>query len=361
MRYVLFLCLFFLAAPVHATTLEEADKSAVRIMAYFTVGRDDIPATNVTTDQFASHLAELASGDYHVMALPDVLKAYKANTPLPENAVAITFDGGDKSVLTNAAPLLERYGFPYTVFIATGHADTLFPNHLNWRDIKTLHKTGLANFGLHPESYTNLSGKPLETIRSQLNNATVRFRNEMGFNAGLFAYPFGEYDENYHETVSAYGFQGAFGQQSGVAYNGHDVFALPRFTMTENYANIDRFQMTANALPLPVTDMTPAYSHIYKSQPSVGFTAPELLGKLNRLSCFASGQEKPEINIVGKNRIEIRLAQSIDESRFRLNCTLPAEAGNSNETKRWRWLGALLTVDEAVLQPAEITAQEGDS
>jgi hypothetical protein len=180
----------------------------------------------------------------------------------------------------------------------------------------------------------------------------------MGFNAGIFAYPFGEFDENYHEIVSAYGFLAALGQQSGVAYNGSDIFALPRFTMTENYANIDRFQMTANALPLPVTDMTPVHSHIYNTQPSIGFTAPELLGKLNTLSCFASGQEKPEINIVGKNRIELRLKQPIEETRFRLNCTLPVESENTSKAVRWRWLGLLLTIDDTVLPSPVKQAQE---
>ena len=350
MKFVLFLCLLLLSAPAYATPLEEADKSAVRIMAYFTVGRDDTPATNVTIEQFKAHLAELDAGDYNVMSLPDILKAYKKKEALPPNTVAITFDGGDKSVLVNAAPLLERYGFPYTVFVVTGYADEAFPNHLSWPEIKSLHRGGLANIGVHPDSYMDLSHKNEETIRARLNNATVRFRNEMGFNAQFFAYPFGNFGSTYHKIVSAYGFHAAFGQQSGVAYNGADIFALPRFTMTENYANINRFQMTAAALPLPVIDIAPLHSHIKTRNPSIGFTAPGLVGKLNKLSCFASGQKKPQINVVGKNRIEIRLDTPIDETRFRLNCTLPVEAKNDTKTKRWRWLGALLTLDDAILE-----------
>lgn len=353
MKFICFICALFLAFPAFANNLEKADESAARIMVYFAVGRDDTPAASVTIDQFKAHMAELANGNYTVLSLADILKAYKGNKPLPENTVAITFDGGDKSVLVNAAPILADYDFPYTVFISTGYADTNYPNHLSWADIKTLSRNGLASFGLHPDSYMSLSGKNEETIRSRLNNATVRFRNEMDVNPLFFAYPFGKYNQNYHRIVSAYGYLAAFGQQSGVAYNGADLFALPRFTMTENYANIDRFRMTANALPLPVTDMTPRYSHINNAKPSIGFSAPDLSGQMNRLSCFASGQDKPVIDIVGDSRVEIRLKDSIDETRFRLNCTLPT----NDKNQRWRWLGALYTSNETIVESQEQAAQ----
>lgn len=42
---------------------------------------------------------------------------------LPRNAICVTFDDGYKNNLTVAQPILERYGVPATVFIATAFAD----------------------------------------------------------------------------------------------------------------------------------------------------------------------------------------------------------------------------------------------
>lgn len=333
----------------------EADKSAARIMVYFTVGRDEAPATNVTLEQFQAHMAELASGDYSVLSLNKIIESYKNGAVLPANAVAITFDGGDKSILETAAPILEKHGFPYTVFIASERADSNDPRHLTWRDIKTLQKSRLITLGIHPQNYHDYTGQSVKTIRTQVNNATTRFREETGINPQFFSYPFGTFDDTYYKIIADYGFEAAFGQQSGVAYANDDRFALPRFTMTENFAHVDRFIMTAGALPLPVHDASPVSPLLTDNTPSIGFTIPDSLSNMiHSLSCFASGQEKPEINVIGERRVELRLRQAIGQTRFRVNCTLPVK---TDETQRWRWFGRLFKLSEPALEGQEKPAQ----
>lgn len=339
-----------LISPALASPMLEADNSAVRVMVYFTVGRDETPVSNVTVDQFKAHLAELAAGDYNVISLPDMAAAYKSGRPVPPNSVAITFDGGDRTVLENAMPLLEDYNFPYTVFIATSRADENDPRYLNWDDIDEMRKSPLVTFGLHPEVYGNLSYETDENIRSNVNNATARFRDKTLYTPTFFAYPFGEYSERYKSVIDTYRFDGVFGQQSGVIYAGADTFVLPRFTMTENYADDSRFEMTANALPLPYQDLTPTGSYISNTSPTIGFSVPEgLADELGKLSCFASGQDKPELAIIG-NRAELRLTSPVDQTRFRINCTLPVETQDDTEIKHWRWFGLLLTYNETILE-----------
>ena len=345
----LVLCLFLLGIVGTSPTFAnsdvapniEQDSTAARIMVYFTVGRDEHPATNITIEQFKAHLLELTSGDYNVLPLPQVMKAYATSSALPPKTIVLTFDGGDKSVLQNAVPLLEEHKLPYTLFIAPKRADDTGAQYINWQELKELHKSGLATIGLHTENYSGISRKTPENIRLNINNATHRFRENMGFQPQFFAYPFGEYTPVYKNIIMSYGFKGAFGQQSGVAYAEADPHALPRFTMTENYGDERRFKMTANALPLPAQDITPDTPHINRTLPAIGFTvAEELTSELGRLSCFASGQKKPQINIL-ENRIEMRLTTPIDQPRFRVNCTLPVET--ANET-RWRWFGMLFTL-----------------
>lgn len=353
MRYLFILLLSLLPAlPANATTDIEADKSAARIMVYFTVGRDNAPETNVTAAQFETHLQALKQGDYNVMALPAIINAYESGRNLPAKTVAITFDGGDKSIIRTAAPLLSRYDMPYTVFIAPARAQANDPRYLNWNDIKSLEKSSLVSFGLHPEEYRDFSYSSEETIRLRLNNATARLRNQLSDKIELFSFPFGEYTKQYKDIITAYGFKAAFGQSSAVAHNKVDRFALPRFTMVENYANSERFEMTASALPLPVMDVSPTTSHITSLNPSIGFTVHDDIESLNGLSCYASDQGKAPIDIIGNNRVEIRLSQPISENRFRVNCTLPVREGKDSEIKYWRWFGMLLNVNDTILEKA---------
>lgn len=67
---------------------------------------------------FAHHLEILRR---HALCLPlsDLLARQRAGT-LPRNAVAVTFDDGYADNLHTALPLLERFGVPATLFVATG-------------------------------------------------------------------------------------------------------------------------------------------------------------------------------------------------------------------------------------------------
>ncbi|MEQ9361635.1 MAG: hypothetical protein RLO05_08010, partial [Rhodospirillales bacterium] len=48
------------------------------IIMYHRFGEQDYPTTNIRLDQFDEHLAELTSGKYTVMSLPDIIAAMKA-------------------------------------------------------------------------------------------------------------------------------------------------------------------------------------------------------------------------------------------------------------------------------------------
>ncbi len=315
----------------------KADESAARIMVYFDVGNDHTTGPNITAEQFRAHMRELALGPYNVISLEQLINNYNNNKKMPPNSIVLTFDGGHKSILKSAIPLLEKLNFPYTVFIASERANQNNNQYLSWRDLKKIKKSKLSSLGMHPASYTNLSSEPADEIKRQINNTKAMFRNKLNFTPQLFAYPFGAYDYNYSNIVASQGFEGILGQQSGVAYASENLNILPRFTMTDEYGDLDRFITVANALPLPVKDVTTALNK------SIGFTLPRTLStNKDKLSCFASGQSKPRINILSDTRIELHLSKNTTQQRLRVNCMLPVSNNNSDEI-RFRWLGMLFT------------------
>lgn len=92
------------------------------VLIYHRVGREttDPQLLCVTPEHFAEHL-ELLSERYQPMPLGQLIGAARASEA-PRRAVAVTFDDGYADNLSTAKPLLDRYGVPATVFVASGYA-----------------------------------------------------------------------------------------------------------------------------------------------------------------------------------------------------------------------------------------------
>jgi peptidoglycan/xylan/chitin deacetylase (PgdA/CDA1 family) len=58
-----------------------------------------------------------------VLPLSQVLESIDAGRPLPPRTVCLTFDDGYLDNLTVVAPILEKYGLPATLFLATGYVE----------------------------------------------------------------------------------------------------------------------------------------------------------------------------------------------------------------------------------------------
>lgn len=334
-------------------------KSAV-LFVYFAIGDDSNPNTSLREEQFFQQMEELDHGGYTIKSLPEIVAAFENGRNLPDRTVALTFDGADRSILTIAAPYLIDKDIPFTVFVPEARVSSGKPSYMNWNDLRSLKRTGLVSFGLHPSGYGHLSGVEPTEIKRQINSSLAAIRKQLDVPVTMIAYPYGEYDDTFKTIVRDMGFKAAFGQQSGVAHAGEDRLALPRFTQTERYGDLERFRMTASALPLPVTDISPTSPFLSSLSPAIGFSMPaSLLKDIKSLSCFSSSSEKPEIEILNTSRVEIRMDKPFEEDRPRINCTMPV-AGKDGDDTRWRWYGALYTVRPDLLNAAADDDRRGE-
>ncbi len=333
------------SSTARAQTPLPADEQSAVIFTYHHIDDDLATSANLDKEHFEAQIAEMKSRNYHVLPLPKIVEALKAGEKLPDPAIAITFDGSDSNTLAYATPLLLKAGLPFTVFVATDLADAGSSQYPNWNELRKLARNSLVTIGLHPASYQKLYDKDPAEIRRQLNKAVARYREELNAEPTLFAYPFGEYSAAYKQIVERQGFKAAFGQQSGVAYAGADMFTLPRFSMTEPYGSIERFRLTALALPLPATDVSPRDPYVQDGGPEIGFTIdPALKNQIKAMSCFSSTSEKAKLQVLGGNRVEIRLEKPFEDERGRINCTMPGPIDEASEQPRWRWFGMMLTI-----------------
>lgn len=336
-----FLCLLCLCANANATQTIPADKSAGVILAYHRIDEDQYPLSTLQLSQFKEHLRILERENYNIIPLSVFIKKIKNGTALPDKTIAITFEGGFKSAYKHAMPLLIERKIPFTIFSASDHVSQDTDQYMNWADLRAMTRYNFVGFGLLPANYERLYDLPEVDILSQINRAKVAFRKNLKREPYYFSYPFGEYSIAYKSLIKEQGFDAALGLQSGSASDASDLYALPRFSMTEDYGDAERFEMVTNALPLPISQMQPHDPYLTTAQPSFGFTIDShLSGDLKNLSCNISGQGRPVIETIGDTRVEIRPIAPITAPRTRLNCTIPVQLDDDNH-QRWRWFSML--------------------
>ena len=321
-----------LALPLSATAL--AGSSAVVFM-YHRFGEPTLPSTNTTIAQLDAHIAELTSGRYAVLPLPEIVDAIRDGRDLPDRTVGLSVDDAFLSLYTEGWPRFREAGLPFTLFVATGAIDREYRNYMSWDQIRELAAAGVV-MGSQTESHPHMPALTPEANAAELARSNERFQEELGTRPALFAYPFGENSRAVRSTVEQAGFVAAFGQHSGVLYPGADRFFLPRFAMNEAYGGASRFRLAANALPIEAKDIVPV-DPLLTSQtnpPAFAFTVTgAALRGLASIACYASGQGRVGLERRGPARIAVQVEKAFPPGRARINCTMPAASG------RWRWLG----------------------
>jgi peptidoglycan/xylan/chitin deacetylase (PgdA/CDA1 family) len=160
-----------------------------RILAYHSVGTPAWGVNDITPRDFERHL-QIAVDDGWSFATPAQVLA-EPDRPL----LALTFDDGATSVLTNAAPVLRHHGIPATAFLVTGWADGQHPDGydhvLDWRGVDALRAAGLT-VASHSVTHPDFGRLPVGEARRELEVSRERIRQMLGEETGEFAIPFGQ-------------------------------------------------------------------------------------------------------------------------------------------------------------------------
>ena len=313
-------------------TSQVSNANYASFIMYHRFGDSRYPSTNIKKEQFLKHINELIKPKYNVISIEKALKAINNVEPTKDRSVVITIDDAYSSVYKYAWPIFKKYNLPFTLFVSTEVIDNKTPGYMNWEQIRILRDHGVT-IGSQTKSHPHMFKLTREKIIQELSISNGRFIDEIGGTPKYFAYPYGEYNLEVIEQVKLHGFVAAFGQHSGVAHKSLGMYELPRFAMNEKYGDMDRFLLAVNALPMPISDLSPKNPVISKNPPSYGFTLSNNIEPKNAVRCFANNGLKADTKRLGKNRIEIRLNGPFLKGRGRINCTM---SGNDN---RWRWLG----------------------
>lgn len=339
MPFRLALCLLLLLLPATAPAADHAT-----IFIYHRFGDARYPSTNTSLADFRAHLATLRGEGYAVLPLSTIVERLRSGTPLPERCVAITVDDAFRSFLRGAVPLLREYGYPATLFVNTGEMDG--PDYMSWDELRTVTKHGVE-IGSHSATHGYLLDRGRgettagwrERIAAEIRHSRAELTRQLGSAPRLFAYPYGEFSNELIEVVKEAGFEGAVGQQSGVAGRGQDLFTLPRFPVGGSYGALREFRDRLRFRPLGLKVLAPADTLIdaannppvWRVALDVGQIKPE------SLRCYVPGQPPARVTAVdaAAGIYEIRAVASLADRRSKYTLTAVDRQGN------WRWFSQL--------------------
>lgn len=333
MRHLL-LALLFCATLAQAQSDDESDAKLVDdhavILLYHYVAADTPASTSVSPEVFADHLRYLADEGYTVLPLEEVLWRLSKGKRFPANSVAITFDDAYASVHTTAWPMLRKRGLPFTVFVSTDYIDRDFNAYMSWDQLRELADDGalIANHSVaHESALVRRRNEPkavwLERFLRDAKRAEERIREEVGIAPRVYAWPYGEFNDDVEQLIAEQGWYG-LGQQSGAVGYDSSLTALPRFPMAAGYARIDTFAERVNSEPLPVrlrnppprlrTDNTPPALVLFMDDPRFD---------VERINCFDNKGERLVMKRLGTHSVEVRATSPLPAGRSKYTCTAP--------------------------------------
>ena len=324
--------IFILCLNISSSYASNIKNSAV-IFMYHKFGISKYPTTSITIDQLDSHIKEFAKEKYSIKPLEYIIDTIINDGDLPKNTIGISVDDADKSFYEVGWPKFKKNGIPVTLFVNTSTIHKNNKNYLNWDQIRELNAEGVS-IGAHSHSHYHMSDLSIDEVRNEIEISNKIFLKELGYIPALFAYPYGETNEQIINLLKEYKFKVAFGQHSGVINETSNLYYLPRFSLNERYGEIDRVRFAANSKGLGVYDFIPSDPTLKENPPYIGFS---LLDEklVPSIDCFvfdATGQVEKEL-FKFNERIEIRLKRKLTKGRSRINCTAKGSDGF------WRWYG----------------------
>lgn len=212
----------------------------VRILAYHAIDDVDDPRIahySVGPERFEQHLAALTEAGYTFIGAGDLLE-HLDGRPLKPRCVLLTFDDAYESMLTNAAPIMRKFGVPGVVCVVSdeiggynawdvAHGAAKLPL-LTADQLGELRRDGWE-IASHSRRHAHLTTlRPAELRADLAESRDVVTRLGLG-RPRFLAYPHGEHDRRVRNRVRRAGYAAGLALTTGrTDLTRRNRYALPR-------------------------------------------------------------------------------------------------------------------------------------
>ncbi|WP_309498459.1 polysaccharide deacetylase family protein [Sulfurovum sp.] len=220
-----------------------------RILMYHMV-RDSIPgkkfnSLRVSPENFEIQIKYLHDNGWHSYTMTEAIFQKKN---LPSKSVVITFDDGYQDNLTNALPILKKYGFKATIYLVNDRQDRDWSGYrkaknegaglkeeskLSDDEVRELLGSGLIEIGAHTLTHVNLNSLSAEEAQNEICVSKERIEAQFQTVCHSFAYPFGLYSPRDKKIVAGCNYTNAVTTKVGIAdLNECNSYEIPRVTVS---------------------------------------------------------------------------------------------------------------------------------
>jgi len=161
---------------------------------------------NVPVDVFRLQMDYLVQKDYQTISINEMLEGIR-NDSLPPKPVVLTFDDGYRSFYSYAYPILKDKNLKATLFVISQYVDG--ERYVTWDQIKEMANSGIITIGDHTLNHPVLPKLTKEEEFNQIVSAKKVIEENAGTSVTVFAYPYGNANDNARQILAENGFAGA--------------------------------------------------------------------------------------------------------------------------------------------------------
>ena len=154
----------------------------------------------ISVDQFAAYMNFLADGEFRVIDYRTFINGLSSPQLFGPRDALLTFDDGYRSTLTEALPVLKRFGFPAIVFVPTAFVAGInwFDHDIEpeepictWDELRELECNGVAvqSHGVHHRRFSELSEAE---VLAELTESKSSIECHLGSSVQVLAFPYGD-------------------------------------------------------------------------------------------------------------------------------------------------------------------------
>ena len=192
---------------------------------------------NTSPRVFEQQMRALRDAGYRTVEPADCV-GDKLRRQAGQKIVSITFDDGYRDFYTDGFPVLRKFGFTATIYLATSRIKSSAEvyegvEYLSWHEVREMRAAGIS-FGSHTVTHPDMRSLSPEQIEYELGCSRETMEDQLGERVASFAYPyaFPEEDKNFvrylRDSLENQGYENGVTTILGRATPACDPFFLPR-------------------------------------------------------------------------------------------------------------------------------------
>lgn len=201
-------------------------RNRVLVLMYHDLSPEPNEAGALSVANFEKQLELMRDNNFHWISMGQYRDFILHSSPVPDNAVLLTFDDGYESFYTYAYPLLQKYQAPASNFLIVNAIDN--PEYIGmpkvtWEQVELMHKNGIEFFSHTYDSHKYVKADSSNTnevamlagriyledkqrqeteeeykqrITDDLKQANTILQQKLGIQSNVLAFPFGGFSKS---------------------------------------------------------------------------------------------------------------------------------------------------------------------